>query len=1156
MYGVYQFLKKAEAVAKNGGQAIKPIVGCEFYTSKDINVKTVSADGDENQNHLVLLAKNTEGYFNLVKLNSIAFVDGFYYKPKIDLSVLEKHTGGLICLSACLAGAIPQKLLRGDYDGALEYAKKLKSMFAPGDFYIELQDHGIPDEKRINPLLLKIAREIGVKPVATNDVHYLERADAEMHDILLCVQTGKTLADENRLRFQGKEFYMKDADEMAELFAWCGEAVENTLEIADKCEAIKLEKSDLMPFYVPDNGQTPQEFLRGLTYARLKDRYPKPTEEIYKRVEYELDTVIRMGFAEYYLIVWDFIDYSKRNGIPVGPGRGSGVGSIVAYIIGITNVDPLKYDLLFERFLNAERVSSPDFDIDFCYEGRGKVIEYVIGKYGKDKVSQIVTFGTMAAKAAIKDVGRVYGIPYADVERITKLMPLAVKATICEMIGLSADGSESSDDGDGGSAQRSKLIPELAALYREDETAARIIDMAMKIEGMPRNTSMHAAGVVICRAPVGEKVPLAKNGADITTQYNMTELEELGLLKMDFLGLRTLTDIKKALEYIREDTGAVIDFDKMAFDDKNVFELIASGETDAVFQLESAGMRRFMAQLAPSSMDDIMAGIALYRPGPMDYIPTYIKSKQNPDAIDYKYPKLKEILSTTYGCIVYQEQVMRIVRELAGYSLGGADNVRRVMSKKKLDAMAKEEDKFINGFFDEKKNVMVPGALKTGVPPDVAKELFDNMAKFANYAFNKSHAAAYAYLSYETAYLKRYYPAHFLTAVINNRITNIDEVAKYIGILKTNKIKVFPPDINKSGVYFTVENDGVRFGLMGIKNIGEAAVSAIVRERTENGDFTDLVDFLERGDRDYINKRMLESLIKGGAFDGFGRTRSQLMSVYEYAADAVSGDKKNKGSGQMSLFDAEIDELRINVAYPNLAEYTENLKLSYEKEVLGMYISGHPLNDFIDEFKKLSFNMSMIGGEADETDPDGPDASAHYNVRDGMFVTAAGVLGGLSRKITKNGKTMAYGRIEDLFGTVETVFFPSQYEKYRAVLRDGIIIKVGGTIRLSREESPKIIVNELIVWDKTAKDGGETRDGGVQAVRKRKILYIKIDENPEKILDNLSEIFRSYPGETAVKVQHGGRVYETDCYVDFSPAMRWELNTVITDTADLKYVEK
>jgi DNA polymerase-3 subunit alpha len=1156
MYGVYQFLQKAEKerekAVKNGETPVKPIVGCEFYTSKDIKIKAFSADGDENQNHLLLLAKNTAGYQNLVKLNSIAFVEGFYYKPKIDLSILERHTEGLICLSACLAGAIPQKLLRNDYDGALEYAKRLRDMFEPGDFYIELQDHGIEEERRVNPLLLQIARDLGVKPVATNDVHYLEKSDAEMHDVLLCIQTGKTLADENRLKFQGKEFYVKDPDEMAELFAFCREAVENTLEIADKCEILELKRSDLMPYYIPENGKTPQEFLRELTYARLNTRYKDATKEITDRIEYELDIIIRLGFAEYYLIVWDFIDYSKRNGIPVGPGRGSGVGSVVAYIIGITNVDPLKYDLLFERFLNAERVSNPDFDVDFCYEGRGKVIEYVIEKYGADKVSQIVTFGTMAAKAAIKDVGRVYGVPYAEVERITKPIPFG-KNSIGEMVGL----IEPEKKEGGGDAP--KVIPELAELYRADGEAKKIIDMAMKIEGMPRNTSMHAAGVVICREPVGEKVPLAKNGADVTTQYNMTELEALGLLKMDFLGLRTLTDIKKALEYIKEDKGVSIDFDNMPFDDKNVFELIGNGETDGVFQLESAGMKKFMMQLLPTSVEEIIAGISLYRPGPMDYIPEYLSGKKDPQGVKYDHPKLEPILSVTYGCLVYQEQVMKIVRELGGYTLGGADILRRIMSKKKVEVMAAEEVKFINGYTDKATNTEIPGAVKMGVPEAVAKKLFGRMSKFALYAFNKSHAAAYAYLSYETAYLKRYYPAHYLTAVINNRIFNIDEITKYIVILKQNKIKVYPPDINRSGVYFKADGDGVRFGLMGIKNIGENAIAAIVKERDENGEFKDIADFIDRSDPNYINKRMIESLIKGGAFDCFGRPRSQLMKVYENVVEVAAVDRKNKESGQISLFDAEIDELKIEVKYPDIREYPENLKLIYEKEVLGMYISGHPLNDYLEEFKKLSFNMSMLSDEDFEDGVLNGAGNAAKQVRDGSFVTAGGVLTGVSKKTTKNGRMMASGKLEDLFGIIEVVFFPSQYEKFREKLQNDVVIKVVGTIKISQDENPKINVNDMTVWSGDRADG-ETPNPPPQtddpAAKKQKTLYIKIDGDPNRELAVLREIFAAYPGDTEVKIQSDGRVFATGEFINYSPAIKWELNTVIADLSRIKYVEK
>ncbi|MDR3294115.1 MAG: DNA polymerase III subunit alpha [Clostridiales bacterium] len=1144
MYGVVQFLKKASV------EGIKPIVGCEFYTCRDISVRIYAPEDDENQNHLVLLAKNMKGYENLVKMNSIAFVDGFYYKPRIDLNILRTHSEGLICLSACLAGAIPQKLLRNDYDGAKAYAQTLKDIFNE-DFYIEIQDHGLDEQKQTNPQLITIAREIGVKVVATNDVHYLKRSDAEMQDILLCVQTGKTLADTNRMKFPSDNFYLKTPEEMISLFPYKPEAIASTLEIADKCEVIELKKAPLMPYYIPENGQKPEEFLRTLTFERLKSRYPEPAQEVYDRIEYELDTIIRMGFAEYYLIVWDFIDYSKNHGIPVGPGRGSGVGSIVAYIIGITNVDPLKYDLIFERFLNPERVSAPDFDVDFCYEGRGKAIEYVINKYGKERVSQIVTFGTMASKAAIKDVGRVYGVPYAEVERITKLIPFG-KNSIGEMIGLIE--SKEKDD------EKPKIIPELRALYMSDTEAKKIINMAMELEGMPRNTSMHAAGVVICRDPVGEKIPLAKNGNEVTTQYNMIEIEELGLLKMDFLGLRTLTDIKKALEYIKEDKGVEIDFDKMSFDDPNVYELIASGETDAVFQLESAGMKKFMMQLLPTALEEIIAGISLYRPGPMDFIPQYVSGKRNPDKVSYAHQSLEPILSVTYGCIVYQEQVMRIVRELAGYSLGGADNVRRMMSKKKKEAMDAEEVIFLHGK-EENGQITVEGALRRGVPLDAAKTIFASMAKFASYAFNKSHAAAYAYLSYETAYLKRYYPVHYITAVINNRIFNIDEITKYILILKENKIKVYPPDLNKSKVYFSVENEGVRFGLMGIKNIGEVAISAIIEDRNKNGAFQSIADFIERCDSNYINKRMIESLIKGGAMDCFGYPRSQLMGVYDRIVEVVTSDRKTKENGQFSFFDTEMDELKIDVKYPDINEYPENQKLTYEKEVLGMYISGHPLSDHLEKFKKLSFNMSMLASSDGEGESG--EAEQTFSVQDDSFVTAGGVLTNLSKKLTKNGKMMAYGRLEDLYGSIEVVFFPSQYEKNKAKLVNDTVIKVGGSIRVSSEENPKILVNDVEVWseqqptDVKEAETSETKEHALNPpTPKQKTLYVKVEDDLTRSKEMIEEIFADCFGDTSVKIQYDGRVYDTGLKVDYTQKGRiWELRGIFSD-GNLKYTEK
>ena len=916
MYGAYHFY----CLAKKKG--IKPIIGCEFYMADDLTVK--SGDVKREFNHLVLIAKNNTGYKNLVKLNSIGFVDGYYYKPRIDFKTLSQHSEGLICLSACIAGQLPRLLRDGMWEEARKLVKQYKELFGE-DYYIELQDHGIADEIYVMPKLIKIAEEFGVELVATNDVHYLKESDAEMQDILLCVQTGKFFDDPGRMRFEGTQFYLKDYDEMAEKFSYVPQALENTLKIAEKCN-VSIEKKPLLPPYKPDNGMTPYEFLKDLLEKGLKRRYKEITPEIRQRADYELEVVSKMGFVEYYLIVWDFINYAHEHGIPVGPGRGSGAGSIIAYAIGITQVEPLRYGLIFERFLNPERVSMPDFDIDFCMDRRGEVIDYVIEKYTKPRVAQIVTFGRMKAKNAVKDVCRVLRVPYAEGDKITKLIPL--NATLKNAFGL--DG-------------KNEGVPELMEIYK-DYSMKRVIDLAIALEDMPRQTGMHAAGVVICREDLSDNVPLQRSGDDITTQYNMKEVEELGLLKMDFLGLRTLTDIDKTIKIVKETTGEEFDFEDCQYDDPNVFELIASGNTDAVFQLESGGMKRVMKDLKPDCLEDIIAGISLYRPGPMQFIPDYIKGKRDPKSVHYAHPMLEPILGVTNGCMVYQEQVMQICRSLAGYSYGQADEVRRAMGKKKMDVMALHRNYFINGKVNDNGEVEIEGAVRRGVPKETAELLFDQMYAFAQYAFNKSHAAAYAYVSYQTAYCKRYHPVEYLAAVLNNRITNIDDIKKYIAYGKENNIDFLPPDINKSGVSFTVENGKIRFALAAIKNIGSGSMEKIVEERKTHGDFVSLEDFLKRVESQYLNKRLVENLIKSGAFDCFKVSRAQMVSVFEPLMEMVYADKKKKESGQFSMFDLVENAAPAVVALPksNIKEFPNKLKLSYEKEVLGLYVFGQP----------------------------------------------------------------------------------------------------------------------------------------------------------------------------------------------------------------------
>ncbi|MBS6584330.1 MAG: DNA polymerase III subunit alpha [Subdoligranulum sp.] len=1080
MYGAYHFY----CLAKKKG--IKPIIGCEFYMADDLTVK--SGDVKREFNHLVLIAKNNTGYKNLVKLNSIGFVDGYYYKPRIDFKTLSQHSEGLICLSACIAGQLPRLLRDGMWEEARKLVKQYKELFGE-DYYIELQDHGIADEIYVMPKLIKIAEEFGVELVATNDVHYLKESDAEMQDILLCVQTGKFFDDPGRMRFEGTQFYLKDYDEMAEKFSYVPQALENTLKIAEKCN-VSIEKKPLLPPYKPDNGMTPYEFLKDLLEKGLKRRYKEITPEIRQRADYELEVVSKMGFVEYYLIVWDFINYAHEHGIPVGPGRGSGAGSIIAYAIGITQVEPLRYGLIFERFLNPERVSMPDFDIDFCMDRRGEVIDYVIEKYTKPRVAQIVTFGRMKAKNAVKDVCRVLRVPYAEGDKITKLIPL--NATLKNAFGL--DG-------------KNEGVPELMEIYK-DYSMKRVIDLAIALEDMPRQTGMHAAGVVICREDLSDNVPLQRSGDDITTQYNMKEVEELGLLKMDFLGLRTLTDIDKTIKIVKETTGEEFDFEDCQYDDPNVFELIASGNTDAVFQLESGGMKRVMKDLKPDCLEDIIAGISLYRPGPMQFIPDYIKGKRDPKSVHYAHPMLEPILGVTNGCMVYQEQVMQICRSLAGYSYGQADEVRRAMGKKKMDVMALHRNYFINGKVNDNGEVEIEGAVRRGVPKETAELLFDQMYAFAQYAFNKSHAAAYAYVSYQTAYCKRYHPVEYLAAVLNNRITNIDDIKKYIAYGKENNIDFLPPDINKSGVSFTVENGKIRFALAAIKNIGSGSMEKIVEERKTRGDFVSLEDFLKRVESQYLNKRLVENLIKSGAFDCFKVSRAQMVSVFEPLMEMVYADKKKKESGQFSMFDLVENAAPAVVALPksNIKEFPNKLKLSYEKEVLGLYVSGNPLDEYREKLKAFTFNTGMVAFSEDDDDFESSQKQSDW---EGKEVSLAGVLEELKKIATRSGKTMAVGRLEDLHGSIELTFSPWYYEK---IIKDKVeqdsVVTVTGKISF-RQDKASLLVDKLEVWSEQKM--AETDKNTVSEK-----LYLKMPFKDNELYAKLSAVLKEYAGDIPV----------------------------------------
>lgn len=1089
LYGVHSFVS---AMREAG---LKPIIGSEFYVADDLTVKT--PETLHRRDHLILLAKNLVGYKNLMKLSTVSFVNGYYMKPRIDLDLLEKHSEGLICCSACLAGRIPSLLLKGDYEGAKAYAIRLRDMFEEGDFYIELQDHGLEEQKRILNPLVTLAHEIGVKVVATNDAHYLTRRDADTQDTMMCINLQCKKTDAVDMRFQNDNFYLKSGEEMEELFSWIPEAIESTKEIADKVDGdyfvVKYKKT-FIPHYENDdmNGRDAKQYLHDLAWERIHRRYAEITPEITERLNYELGVIDRCGFNDYFLIVWDFVNAAKERGIPVGPGRGSGVGSLVAYSIGITDVDPLRYSLLFERFLSEERVSMPDFDIDFCFVRRPEIIEYVVGKYGAQNVSQIIAYSTMSAKAAVKDVARVYDVPFTDSNNWVKDIPTG-KVLLRQC--LSPDSSLYSE--------------EFANLYKTNPTAKKVIDTAIELEGMPRQASMHAAGVVICGDPIVEHVPLSRNGNDITTQFDKNMVEAQGLLKMDFLGLKTLTDISEAVHYIKEDKGVDVDFNKQGYEDPAVYSLIAGGDCEAVFQLEGGGIKKFMMQLQPTSLEDVMAGISMYRPGPMQFLDIFIKGKRSPQSVHYAHPLLREVLETTYGCIVYQEQVMQIAQKIAGYSFGGADIMRRSISKKKMDVLKEQRQIFINGGVlpgDTTKR-QIPGAVANGVSAEIANELFDQILKFANYAFNKSHAAAYAVLAYQTAWLKCYYPTHFITAVINNRITNAEEVEHYINYLRRTGVKILAPDINRSKKVFSIENDNVRYGLMGIKNVGEQAMEFVLGERRANGEFSDLRDFIVRCSGQ-VNKRMIESLIKGGAFDCFGKTRSTLMASYERIMDAVSSDRKNKMEGQLSLFDELIED--VSVSYTELPEYDVMQVLAGEKEVLGMYISGHPLDDYADTAHEFDFSTSML--TLREYDENGDEVITLNRDFAGRTVKMGCIVESHERKMTGKQQRFAVGRLEDREGSIAFAMYPRAYEQYGMLLEAGTPMKVYGRVDLRDESEPKIVIDKLEPWENTRKKNAAAIRSGV--------VYVLVDG--DSTIRLVTGIIAMFPGDVPVRAQMRG----------------------------------
>ncbi len=1154
---MYCSLRFAEKCKKNN---IKSIIGCEFYVVDDLKSRI-----DQHADHLILLAKNKTGYINLVQLDSLAFVDGYYYRPRIDYTTLKQHTDGVICLSACLAGRIPRLLLAGEYEAAKTFALSMKEAFGE-DFYIEIQDHGIPEQKKILPLLVRLAEETGIELVATNDVHYLNKEDWEMQDVLMCIQTKRTLDDPARMKMSTHEFYMKSGDEMAALFPNLPQAIRNTRVIADKVSDVDTPfnlKSDgtpvydktLIPLYTADDGTPSPEYLTRLTWEGLPKRYDPVTEEIRQRAEYELKVIIDMGFADYFLIVWDYINWSRLHDIPVGPGRGSGVGSIVAYAIGITNVDPLRYDLLFERFLNPDRVSMPDFDVDFCTARRGETIEYVRRRYHPENVAQIVTFGTLASRAVIKDVGRVMRVPYAETDRVTKLMD--GRSTIRELLGLNIEACRKKykeTEGDPEkhdeaakklAEQEGKRNPEFVEIYETDETLKRVIDMGLKLEGMPRNTSMHAAGVVICRKRIADNVPLSRNGEDITTQFDMKEVESIGMLKMDFLALTTLTDIKKACDYILEDTGVAVEFGQEC-DDPKAYELISEGDTDAVFQLEQGGMKRFMKQLQPTCLEDLIAGISLYRPGPMDFIPDYLKNRADPAHIHYLTPLLKPILEKTYGVIIYQEQVMQIFQNLAGYSLGQADLVRRAMAKKHRSELMAQKDKFIYGDLDkvvgkdkDGNPVMgnISGCVSKGIPPEVAAELFAQMESFASYAFNKSHAAAYAVVTYQTAYLKKYYPKEFLAGVLNNRIDKIDEIAKYIVYMKEKGIKVYPPDVNTSKAYFSVQGDGLRIGLCALRGVGIAAMESIMRERDENGKFSDFSDFLMRCTK-FVNKRMVEALIFGGAFDSMGKRRSQYEAVYEELMRRIAGIDKQKASAQMSLFGDIIEENAPEVIYPDLPEWDAEELLSREKSVLGVYVSGHPFEAYARYFENASFHCGMLADyEEDEETGD----RIYHRIKSGDPVTMGGLVASVKKKNTKGGAVMAFVGIEDLYGSVECVAFPRVYERARAFLKQDAVVKISGKIDISPDKAPSVIVDTIEEFRLPEEKKPQPQETG------ESVLWLDARGLSEEEFGEFAEMLAEYPGkQTAVVLREGKRFRAR---VNLNRAFSAELRAFLPESA-------
>lgn len=1124
MYCAWKFLNAAHAAG------IKPIIGCEFYLCE--NLHGVGYDNKEYF-HLILLAKNNTGYYNLCRLNSIAWVEGFYYKPRIDFETLEKYSEGIICLSACIAGQLPRLFLADRPEEAYELAKKYQKLFGE-DYYVEIQRHGIADEDAVMPQLVQLARDLGIKIVVTNDVHYLNKDDAEIQDVMLCVQMGKYVDETDRMKFQGEEFYLKDYDEMAELFPNLPEAMETTLEIADKCN-VDFGKEKLLPLYTPPGGMDSAEYLRFLLEKGLKEKYPDCTPEIRERVEYEYDVIVSMGFVDYYLIVWDFINYAKTNGIPVGPGRGSGAGSVIAYLIGITEVEPFRFNLMFERFLNPQRKSMPDFDVDFCMDRRGEVIDYVHRKYGNDNVCQIVTFGTMAAKNAIRDVARVMRFSVAESNRLAKMVPDNFKYTIKHLLGLKPYKKP----------EDTYISEELKQAY-DDPATHKLIDIAMRLEGAPRQTGMHAAGVVICREKVSDHVPLQTNGGSlakggiVTTQYNMIEVEQLGLLKMDFLGLRTLTDIKKACDYVFEDYGIKVDFSKSDYADPNVFNLISSGDTMCIFQLEGGGMCDLMHRMKPTGLEEIIAGISLYRPGPMQYIDDYIACKFDKSKIKYLHPSMESILDVTNGCIVYQEQVMQLVKKLAGFSTALADNVRYAMSKKKTDMMKQLGELFVHGG-TWTNGETVPGCVNNGIPEEIALQIYKQLDDFSQYAFNKSHATCYAYVTYQTAWLKTYYPVEFICALLNNRISDIAQIKKYMEYAKSQNIDVLPPCINNSMDEFHVENGALRFGLGGIKNVGVAVVKQIVEERNRGGKFADMSDFFERC-CDFVNRRMIENFIKGGAFDCFGRTRADMLKWYPNEYSEVLERRKKHATGQVSIFDM-IPELKTEVQekHEQEPEFPKQVLYTYENEVLGLYMTGSPLDDYDEISKRFCFDFDTrettpVAPEGDEGgEPIRPEVKKRA-------VTTGGILRDIRVVVGKENNRMGFAVLEDKYSTIEVSVFGPTYERFKTLFAADSFVVIKGGIGESRD-GYKIVVREII--DPHSKEAESKKVAVVQEELPNVTLWLKMDVRDDEAYSAVVDVLKQYEGDVPVKIKVEGKAFALETKVRRCAGIEYELGLLL-----------